>query len=385
MEIPSRRLFTKSELAAVEAVFNHYWAEGVDFGFQGFFEAKYTDAFSKFQGGGFSDAVSSGTAALFVAVSSLELPENSEIIVSPVTDPGGVNPLIAMGYSLSISDSGPGSFNMDADHFERAITSETRAVVVTHLGGIPAGIEEIRDVAERYDIRLIEDCSQAHGATVNGKHVGCFGDIAFFSTMFSKIHASGGCGGIVYTRNRETAQKVRSYADRGKDFFSSDFNPKDPRQALAPGLNFNQDEISCAIGESTLRRLPGIIDRRAHLVKVFTDRLRACDLVAPLAPPPNSLASYFFITVRLTASVLIKRKQAFMAALADEGIWINPDYRFVVSEWPYTGKWITGNALTPNAVSMREESFNVMFHERMSDTWMEDVAEVICNRAARFA
>ncbi len=366
MKIPPRKLFSEDELRVVEEVFRFYWDKGVDFGYQGEFENRYTKAFSKFQGGGYADAVSSGTAALYVALAALELKEKSQVIVSPVTDPGGVTPVIALGHTLSIADSQKGGFNMDPVDFENRITENTSAVVLTHLGGLPANVDEIVGIARQKNVKVIEDCSQAHGATYKGINVGCFGDIAIFSTMFSKNHASGGCGGIIYTRDKVLSEKVRAYADRGKAFFSEDFNPKNPAQALFPALNFNQDEISCAIGESTLKKLPNIIVARRRLADVFAGKIDDCSALEVLKPVLGSVPSYFFLTIKLLEPELIKIKKDFTTALIDDGLWINPEYRFVVSEWPAVAPWISGNSHTPNAVSMKDESFNLLFHENMT-------------------
>ena len=89
--------------------------------------------------------------------------------------------------------------------------------------------------------------------------------LRFFSTMFSKIHATGGCGGLVFSENLEYHKRGRSMADRGKPFFDNDFNPKEPGKNIFAALNLNQDEISCAIGLSTLGKLESTINKRIEI------------------------------------------------------------------------------------------------------------------------
>ena len=152
--LPARKLFAEEELWSVTQVFEDSWQSGVDFGFQGKYEKLYTDAFCKFQGGGYADAVNSGTAALFVALAALEIDKGSEIIFSPVTDPGGITPALLMGYKPVIADATPGSFNIDPEKFQTAISKKTRAAVITHLGGIPVDMNPILEIASSNGISV---------------------------------------------------------------------------------------------------------------------------------------------------------------------------------------------------------------------------------------
>jgi dTDP-4-amino-4,6-dideoxygalactose transaminase len=373
-KFPPRRLFGEQELAAVQEVFDHAWERGVDFGYQGDFEALYTDDFCVFQGGGHADAVCTGTASILVGLASLNLPAGSEILVSPVTDPGGVTPAIFLGHTLTIADSEPGSFNVGPAEFEAALTPRTRGALITHLGGFPARMGEIMAIARAHGVMVLEDCSQAHGATYRGQKVGTFGDVAAFSTMFSKNHASGGCGGLVYTKDRAAYERIRSVADRGKDFFRSDFNPKDPSQGVMAALNLNQDEVACAIGRSTLKRLPEIIERRRAIAEALTQGLNTVPGLAVHLPPRGSEPSYFFLTVCVDEEALGATKTAYASALASKGAWLNPEYKFTVQDWPWLKPHLTGATCTPNAVAFRRKSFNLMFHENFTN---DDVSYIV--------
>lgn len=375
-KFPSRRLFGEAELAAVREVFERAWDRGVDFGYQSEFETLYTDDFCVFQGGGHADAVCTGTASILVGLASLDLPAGSEILVSPVTDPGGVTPAIFLGHTLTIADSEPGTFNIGPAEFEAALTPRTRGALITHLGGFPARMDEIMSIARSRGMKVLEDCSQAHGAVFRGQKVGTFGDVAAFSTMFSKNHASGGCGGLVYTTDRAAYERIRSVADRGKDFFRSDFNPKDPSQGVMAALNLNQDEVACAIGRSTLKRLPAIIEQRRAIADALARGLNDVDGLTVHAPLPGSDPSYFFLTVCVDEQALGTSKEAYTAALAAKGVWLNPDYRFTVQDWPWIAPHVTGSASTPNAAAFRKRSFNLLFHENFTNSDVSYIVEM---------
>lgn len=374
---PSRRLFGEVELESVTRVFQHAWQTGRDFGYQGPFEGEYVQSFCALQGGGYADAVSSGTAAVLIALAALNLPHGSEIVCSPVTDPGGLAPAIWLGLRLVIADAAPGGFNVDVTSIAQALTPRTRALLLTHTGGIPIDMEPVVALAREHNLLIVEDCSQSHGARVDSTPVGCFGDISAFSTMFSKNHASGGCGGLVYTQNKTLFETARAFSDRGKSFSSQNFDPKNPAHFLFPALNLNQDELSCAIGRSTLQRLPQTISRRREIIGQVRSHIDSSSVLHILRPAEHMEDSPFFMTVCLNTPRLACTKLEFAQAVQAEGIPVNPDYRYVVSEWPWLEPYCAMSPCTPHVVAFRENSFNVLFHEQFTDSDAEDIARAL--------
>lgn len=374
---PGQRLFDEDALHAVTQVFYHAWETGRDFGYQGEFEEAYMTDFCGMMGGGYADAVSSGTAAVFLAFASLDLPTGSEVICSPVTDPGGVTPLLALGLRPVVADAAPDSFNLDPASLMSNITPRTKAVLVTHVGGMPANMPHICSIARAHDLFVVEDCSQAHGARIDSILVGTFGDVAAFSTMFSKNHASGGCGGIVFTHSAEYYRRIRALADRGKPFLDSQFDPKNPGTFLFPALNFNQDELSCAIGRATLVKLPAIIHRRQAIAHRITRGLAPSRLFDVLLQPEGYEMSPFFLTIRVAIGGGIPCKTDIARAVQAEGIPINPDYRYVLAEWPWLAPHCAVPPSTPNASAFRATSFNILFNERFTDADADDIVSAM--------
>ena len=196
--------------------------------------------------------------------------------------------------------------------------------------------------------------------------------------MFSKTHSTGGCGGIVYTGIRKLYERARMLADRGKPFFSDDFNPKDPRTFLLPGLNLNQSEIACAIGTSTLRRLPDVGERRRNWLAQLAEALESrATMTRVVRSSTNVLASPFFATLEVDSSRIRVSKEQFARAVMAEGIPVNPDYRYVVSEWPWARQFLEAGMATPNASLHRERTFNVLFHEAFGASELEMVVQAI--------
>lgn len=374
--MPPRRLFEEDSLKAVTEVFHSAWESGKDFGFQGPFEERYTRKFSDFQGGGYTDAVSSGSVACAVAFRALGPQVGDEVVVSPVTNPGGINGPVMGGHPIRVADSEPDTFNMGPDQFEKALSEKTRFAVLTHSGGHPLEMGPIMEIARAKGIRVIEDCSQAHGALYRNQRVGTFGDVAAFSTGFSKNHATGGCGGLIFTKSKELYWEIRSHADRGKPFEREGFDGKNATWFKFPALNHHLDELSCAIGEVTLSRLEGIIQRRAEITKEIDRRLSETQSIYPISRNPESIPSIFFHTVRVRPERLTCSKEEFALAIAAEGMDLNAHYQELVSTWPWIEKSLVKPVETPNVLHFRNTSFNILFNERYGTQEIEDIIQI---------
>ncbi len=375
--MPPRLAFGPAELSAINALFNHYRSKKADFGYQGEYERLYNEAFVRYMGvKGFSDAVNSGTSALYVAIAALNLAPRSHVIVSPVTDPGTINAIILNRLIPVIADSSPQSYNIGVEEFKARISKKVKGAVIVHIGGKPAPIDKICNTARKNGIRVVEDCSQSHGAKLNGEKVGTFGDIAAFSTMYRKAHATGGCGGVIFTRNKEYYNMIRAYADRGKPFFKPGFTEKDPSSFLFPALNLNIDEISCAIGIKTLEKLDIVIRKRIEFLTKLGSHISKNSKVCRLAQVSVN-DSPFFQPIIIDTLKIGCSKEEFANAVRAEGIDINPDYKYVISEWKWVKPYLADDYMSENAINFRKSSFNLLFNENYKERELGDVISAI--------
>lgn len=381
--MPPRFALGPTEEKAIAEAIAYYRARGLDPGYQGHFEDLYCRAFADFHGGGHADAVASGTAALYVAVAALELPKGTEVIVSPITDPGTLSAVILNGLVPKLADSAPGGFNIDAERFRARVTADTRAVVVVHAFGQAADIEAIAAEAKRRDIRVVEDCSQSHGARQGGRPVGTFGDVAAFSTMYRKAHVTGACGGVVYTRNQEIFRRALAHADRGKPRWRDDFDDRDPNQFLMPALNLHSDEISCAIGIRSLARMPDTIERRRRYVAGVVDGLAKADCGCT-AHRPSAEDSPFVLPAFVDSARVSCDAETFAGAVAAEGIGLNPHYQYLVADWPWLKPHLADGFDTANARLARDRSFNLYLNENYGAAEVRDTVAAIAKVARHF-
>jgi perosamine synthetase len=383
--MPRRAAMGAGETAIIQEVIDYYRERRLDPGYQGEFEKRYTDAFVAQMGGGYADAVATGTAALFVAVAALGLPEGSEVIVSPITDPGSLSAIILNRLVPRVADSAPGSYGMGVEQFVARITPKVRAVMVVHSIGQPVNVRDIVREAHARGIRVIEDCSQSHGAKVNGRPIGSFGDIAAFSAMYRKAHIAGGSGGIVYSRDRDLFHQALAHADRGKPRWRPDFSDYDPNGFLFPALNLHTDEISCGIGLVSLSRLQDTIMRRLVFVAELTGRMRdRCKLCHPYGYSPSD--SPFVYPIIVDVDRIACSKIEFAEAVLAEGIGLNPHYRYLVVDWPWLKPYMAADDFeTANARDIRDRSFCLYLNENYGLSEASDCVAAMVKVEKHFA
>ncbi len=326
-----RRHFGSDEKAAVDKVIDTAIAEGVAPGYGGPEEDAFCTEFAEMLGGGFADAVNSGTTSVFVALRALELEPFSEIITPPVTDPGGLMPVVMMNCIPVIADSENGSFNLSLESIKARYTPNTSAILAAHIAGEPCDIEAIIKFANEKGIAVVEDVAQAHGASVNDKPVGTFGSVNGFSLMFGKHVCVGGQGGIVYTKDENLYRKVRQNSDRGKPFgYNGNGN-------CVGSLNFNMDEMHCAIGRVQIKKTKSIADGRRRVAAEIRKGLSDIPAIYFNKLPEGAVPSYWFMRMLFRDGFTSCDKFAFCAALSAEGVPVNSYY----AATPFTSDWYT--------------------------------------------
>lgn len=208
----------------------------------------------------------SGSSAGLLALSALELPKGSEVIISAVTFPTIFNIIIQCGLVPVVMDAKVGTYTFDVGEVEKAITKKTKAIIAIHPLGSPVDMPALMKVAKKHGIKVIEDCCDTWGGSIKGKMLGSFGDISF--TSFHAAHiVSMGVGGGVFTNNKELAKNIRMYRDWGRQAntdkphkcrtLPKDYNPRFVYDKI--GYNFQILELQAAIGRVQLKK--------AHLIK----------------------------------------------------------------------------------------------------------------------
>ena len=397
--LPPRGHIGTEEKEAVIAYLDRVIASGTLGAYQGEEEEAYCAQFAEYLGGGYADAVSSGSTAIYVALKALQLEAFSEVIIGPFTDPGGMMPIPLQNMVPMIADSAPGSYNTGPEQIEELISARTSAVVVPHIAGEPADMGGIMEVARRHGIPVIEDCAQAHGTRFRGQLAGSYGDISAFSTMSGKHHSSGGQGGMVFTRDQAHYQSVRRMADRGKPHFL----PEGATNIEAT-LNFNQTDVAAVVGQVQLRKLPEMVERRRAIVGQLIEGMADLEMIALPQGGRDFESSYWFLPVAFYPERAACDKETFCESLRAEGLPVTDDYRsgmphrqtwymerrvFGSSGYPWASPLYKGDPNRgfpcPNAQAMLRSHFTFSLHENWSTREIDDVIAIFHKVAAAYS
>ena len=257
--------------------------------------------FAVFSQSKFAVALANGSLALSCAYLSLNLKTGDEIITTPRTFIATSSSALLLGIKPVFADVDINSGCITCESIEQLITKKTKAITVVHLAGWPADMQRISELAKAYNLSIIEDCSQAHGAgiSVNGalRPVGSFGDIATWSFCQDKIISTGGEGGMINTNNAEIYQKIWSFKDHGKCLESlRNSNQKGFKWIHNHlGSNFRLTEMQSAIGRLQLKKINLWNELRTRNALIFADTLANIKyLRIPLPPLDIKHAWYKF-------------------------------------------------------------------------------------------
>lgn len=273
--MPGFELIGAEERQAVLDIFDKYGGVLLKYGFEGirkgsFKVAEFEKAFAQYIGASFSQAVTSGTSALKVALETFQLKPQDEVITQSFTFVATVEAIIecqAIPVLTEINE----TLNMDPDDLEKKITEKTKAIIPVHMYGASAQMDEIIAIARRYNLLLLEDAAQAVGATYKGRKLGSLGDAAAFSFDFGKTLTTGE-GGMVVSNNKEIYLKAKEYSDHGHQD-----NPNFPRgedTRRRRGFNYRMNELQGAIGLVQLSKLDYAIMRQRENKGKIKDAIR---------------------------------------------------------------------------------------------------------------
>jgi 8-amino-3,8-dideoxy-alpha-D-manno-octulosonate transaminase len=249
---------------------------------------EFEEKFAHYTGAVYAHAVTSGSAALKVALAALGIGPGDEVITQGFTFVATYEAIIEAG-AVPIPAEIDSTLNLDPEDFKRKITDKTKAVIPVHMLGSPARIQEILDIARKHNIKVIEDTAQALGAAVGGKKLGTWGDIGTFSFDFYKTITTGE-GGMVITNDRELYLRASEYADHGHDHNPEVGRALEGRRFL--GFNYRMNELQGAIGLAQLSKLDDMIQRQYQNQELIRETLESCEAIKMRDQPENGKDSY---------------------------------------------------------------------------------------------
>jgi len=250
---------------------------------------EFEKEFAYYCGVKYAIGVASGTDALVLALKALGIGCGDEVITVPNTFIATVDAIHRNGAKPVFIDVDPITLNLNVDQIEKKISKKTKAIIVVHLYGQPAELTKVLAVAQSYNLKVIEDACQAHGAVYEGKRVGSYGDVGCFSFYPAKNLGAMGDGGIVVTNSSELAEKLKLLRNYGQ---------KEKNIHKIAGFNSRLDELQAAILKVKLKHLDAWNEKRRKLAEQYTKQLSHLP-VNLLSPIPQGKHVYHLYVIKV--------------------------------------------------------------------------------------
>lgn len=295
---------------------------------------QFEKEFSEYIGANYSVSVGNGTDALVIALKALGIGEGDEVITTPFTFFATAESISSVGAKPVFVDVRLDTFNIDPSNIEEKITSRTKAIMPVHIFGQPADMDEINEIAKKYNLKVIEDACQAVGAEYKGRKTGTLGDIACFSFFPTKNLGCAGDGGIIVTDDEKLATVCRALrthgsgadgkkaynllnnieenVDEDKNTDNTVYNPLKYYNYII-GHNSRLDELQAAILRVKLKKLDSWNDLRRHHAYFYNENLSDTDLVIPYEDKYVKHVYHMYV-------LQSEKRQEVVSYLKDKGI-----------------------------------------------------------------
>lgn len=335
-----------------------------------FIKGKYVKSFevnfAKYIGVKHCIGVGNGTDAIFVALKSLGIKEGDEVITAANSFIATSEAITRAGAKVVFVDCNKESYNIDTNKLERVITSKTKAIIPVHLYGQPTDMNSVLQIARKYNLFIIEDAAQAHGAKYEGRNIGTLGDCACFSFFPGKNLGAYGDAGAIITDNDKLAHKARMFANHGRsEKYNHEFE----------GVNSRLDGLQAAILDVKLKHLEKWDERRRAIAKMYNEELNGNFITPPVLS--NVRHVYHLYVIR------VKNRNELREILAEKGISTGIHYPIplpFLKAYNYLGHEPED---FPVAYSLKDEIISIPIYGDMTDAQVDYVIKAAKNAVKR--
>jgi perosamine synthetase len=298
------------ELEYVKDCISSNWISSI-----GKYVTRFEEMFASFCGTDHAVATSSGTAALHLALLSLDIASGDEVIMPDLTFVASANAVMYCGARPVFVDSDKMTWNIDPAGIEKSITRRTRAIMAVHLYGHPCDMDAITSIADKHGLRVIEDAAEAHGAEYRQKRVGGIGDLGAFSFYGNKI-VSTGEGGMITTNSSELAEKIRLLRDHAMSRTKRYWHD-------LSGYNYRLTNIQAAIGVAQMEQIDNFIEMKRRNASLYNSLLEGMDFIT-LPPEADMCKNVYWMYSVLIRDNFGMHRDEVMEKLKEKGIDTRP-------------------------------------------------------------
>ena len=323
--------------------------------------AVFEEEFAAYIGARFAIGVGSGTEALHLALRACGVGQGDEVITVSHTAVATVAAIELCGATPVLVDIDPNTYTLDPDQLESAITERSKAVVPVHLYGHPADLPSIMAIAHKYDLWVIEDCAQSHGATLKAVMTGAHGHMGAFSFYPTKSLGAMGDGGMVTTSQPDLAERARLLREYGwQQRYVSDI----------PGMNSRLDELQAAVLRVKLRYLEEENHRRRTLAKTYEKTLSSTSLKLPACVPEANHVYHQY-------AVRSDYRDSLRTFLSENGIDTLVHYPVPIHQQPaYQGRLRCADVMV-NSEGVAKEILSLPIYPELTNEEVQRIAELI--------
>jgi len=292
---------------------------------------QFEEKFSKYVGAKYGVAVTSGTTALHLALVSAGIGKGDEVIIPTFTTVATANPIIYANATPVLVDAELSTWNINVDKIQERISKKAKAIMVVHIYGHPVNMDPVLKIAKEYDLYVIEDAAEAHGAEYKGKRVGALGDVGAFSFYANKIITTGE-GGMVVTNNEEIAEKAKTLRDLAygkgeRRFLHSDI-----------GFNYRMTNLQAAIGVAQMDKIDQSVETRRRNAHLYNSLLKDREGITLPPEAPWAKNVYWMYSILVEDLFGISRDE-LMARLRKKGVDTRPFFFPIHIQPPYHKKF----------------------------------------------
>lgn len=275
------------------------------------------EALSQYIGARYAMAFNSGTSALHATLLACGIGQGDEVIVPSFTFIATANAPLFVGAKPVFADIEEKTYGLDPEDVERKITPKTKAILPIHYGGLPCLIPELKRIAEKHNLLLIEDAAESIGASVDGKKVGSFGSAAILSFCANKVITTGE-GGAIVTDSPEIYEKLKLIRSHGRAETANYFSSTEYMDYVALGYNFRMSDITAALGVAQLKKIDEIIKMRRKNAERLSAKLSQIGEIGLPYSPDSYSHVYQMYTIQVRDGR--EKRDALATYLAQKGV-----------------------------------------------------------------
>jgi dTDP-4-amino-4,6-dideoxygalactose transaminase len=345
---------------------------------------RFEQEFARYKGAPYALAVSSGTAAIHLALAAMEIGIGDEVIAPAMTFCSTIHSIMHTGAKPVLVDCCRDTFNIDPEQVESRITPRTKAILAVHMCGRSCEMDTILEIARRHGLRVIEDCAHAIEATYKGHPTGLLGDVGCFSFYPTK-NITTGDGGMVITRDPELFQhaKVLSLHGMTADAWSRFVGGPSGYEVIEAGFKYNMTDLAAALGLPQLAKVEERWPQRERVWSQYNQQLKELPLLLPPPTEPGSRHAYHLYTPLLKLEQLRAGRAEIIAALDAENIGVGIHYVPVHQHPYYRQQFGFVDSDFPNATFVGERTFSLPLSPAMSKQDISDVVNAL-TRVCRY-